>query len=162
MTNRKSELYNYIQTYENYDSDYWTSGNGNNEILFILKKYTLNSWQNLKEEIENWNSDELEILAGALSDEESWIYTEDIREILAQRSSLFAYIFIKLDTVYAIDLLDRFEFIFKGNEKSNSELSKVKAQFENIKNHQSVKMFHSTERVSFLEKILDEHINASR
>lgn len=161
MTNRKSELLNYIQTYEKYDSDYWTSGNGNNEILFIVKKYTLNSWQNLRIEIENWNCDELEILAGALSDEDSWIYTEDISEILPQRSSLFAYIFIKLDTVNAIDLLDRFEFIFKGDAKSKSELSKVKAQFENIKNHQSVKMFCSTERISFLEKKLNEHINGS-
>lgn len=37
---KKSEILHYIQEYKDRDSDYWTSGNGNNELLFILIKYT--------------------------------------------------------------------------------------------------------------------------
>ena len=160
--NRKSELHNYILTYKDYDSDYWTSGNGNNEILFMLEKYSPNSWRNLEEELESWNVSELEILAGALSDEESWIYAEDISKILPQRSSLFACIFAKIDVIYAIDLLDRFEFIFKGSKKSYSELSKIKIKFENITNQEGFRMFYSEERINFLKKTLDQHINTDR
>lgn len=161
MFTRKSEIYNYIKKYKNYDSDFWSSGHGNLEILAMLLEFTDNSWNALKSEIENWKSDEIEILAQALCDDESWYYEKSIEINLPQRSHLFANIFATIDTNIAFDLLDDFEFIFKGIPKEKILLEKVKAQIENMKNHPAYD-YCSKDRINSIEKLLVEEIKASR
>jgi len=161
MLKRKSELYNYIQKYKEYDSDFWSSGHGNIEILSMLLKFTDNSWELLKNEIAEWDSNEIEILADALCDDESWYYQESIEINLPQRSDLFAYIFATIETNLAFDLLEDFEFIFKGKPKEKDLLEKIKTQIENIKNHPSVNLFYPKDRIITIEKEIIEKIKAS-
>jgi DNA-binding ferritin-like protein (Dps family) len=161
MFKRKSELYNYIQKYKEYDSDFWSSGHGNVEILSMLLKFTDNSWELLKNEIAEWNSNEIEILADALCDDESWYYRESIEINLNQRSYLFAYIFATIETNVAFDLLDDFEFIFKGKPKEKKLLEFIKIQIENIKVHPSIHLFYPKDRISKIENEIIERIKAS-
>ena len=160
--NRNLSISDYIKIYKNDDSDYWTSGNGNNDLLTILLNYTPNSWTNIQTDLINWDSHELEIFANALSDEEGWHYSENINLILGERSSLFTYIFTIIDSNIAFDLFDKIDFIFKGEKKPKDVLEKVKIQFEKIKRHESLNLFYTQEKIYSFEKILDEEINASR
>jgi hypothetical protein len=161
MFKRKSEIYNYIQKYKDYDSDFWSSGHGNLEILSMLLKFTDNSWELLKNEIAEWNSNEIEILADALCDDESWYYQESIEINLPQRSYLFAYIFSSIETNVAFNLLDDFEFIFKGKPKEKFLVEMIKMQFENIKRHPSINLFYPKDRISTIEKEIIEKLKAS-
>jgi hypothetical protein len=159
MFTRKSEIYNYIKKYKNYDSDFWSSGHGNLEILAMLLEFTDSSWEALEKEIENWSSNEKEILANALCDDESWYYEKSIEINLHQRSHLFATIFATIETNLAYDLIDDFEFIFKGKPKEKILLEKVKTQIEKIKIHPANK-YYSKERINTIEELLSKEIEA--
>ncbi len=161
MNTRKSDLHNYIQKHKNYDSDFWSSGHGNLDILSMLLKFTDNSWESLKSEIEKWNEDEIEILANAMCDDENWYYQESIETNLAQRSYLFAHIFATVETNIAFDLIDDFEFIFKGESKEKNLLEKIKIQIDKIKVHPSLNQFYSKERITLIENMLIEKLKAS-
>jgi hypothetical protein len=161
MDNRKkSNVSEYIQKYKNYDSDYWTSALGNSEILLMLLKYTTSSWENLRDEIPNWDLDDVEILANALSDDENWCYESDITKILSQRSFLFTHIFLTTDINLAFDLFDRIEFVFKGEQKDSRILEKVSQRIDKIKIHPSISTFFTKDRIDAIEKVLSEKIKA--
>ncbi len=154
----KSEIVQYIQEYKDRDSDYWTLGNGNNELFFILLKYTENSWQNLQNELENWELDEKEILANALSDEQSWHYVDDISSILNQRSLLFSHIFSSIDTSIAYDLFDndRVGFIFKGNRKPLPLLIETEKKIREVEN--AFPSIYNEDTYGLINKMLKEEI----
>ncbi|MEZ0007120.1 hypothetical protein ABH942_002499 [Flavobacterium sp. 28YEA47A] len=156
---RKSEILHYIQEYKDRDSDYWALGNGNNELFFILIRYTENSWLNLQNELENWDLDEKEILANALSDEQSWHYIDDISSILNQRSLLFSYIFSSIDTAIAYDLFDndRVGFIFKGERKPLPLLIKIQKKLRDVKN--SFPSIYNEEKHEVINNMLAKEID---
>lgn len=159
MLNRIPEIYNYIKKYKNYDSDFWSSGHGNLEILAMLLDFTDGSWEALENEIENWSSNEKEILANALCDDESWYYEKSIEINLSQRSQMFATIFATIETNLAFDLIDDFEFIFKGKSKGKILLEKVKSQIEDMKIHPA-NGYDSKERLEKMAELLNKEIKA--
>lgn len=156
---RKSEILQYIQEYKDRDSDYWTLGNGNNELLFILIKYTKNSWLDLQNDLANWDLDEKEILANALADEQSWHYVDDIGSILNDRSLLFSYIFSSIDTAIAYDLLDndKVGFIFKGNRKPLPLLIEVQKKLREVEN--TFPSIYPENKYGLINKMLTEEID---
>lgn len=157
---RKSEILHYIQEYKDRDSDYWTLGNGNNELLFILIKYTKNSWLELQNDLVNWNLDEKEILANALADEQSWHYIDDISSILDQRSLLFSFIFSSIDTAIAYDLLDndKVGFIFKGNRKPLPLLIEIQKKLREVKN--AFPSINQESKYELIKKMLAKEIDS--
>jgi len=156
---RKSEILHYIQEYKDRDSDYWTLGNGNNELLFIFLKYTKNSWIDLQDDLENWDLDEKEILANTLADEQSWHYTDDISSILNERSRLFSYIFSSIDTAIAYDLFDndKVGFIFKGNRKPLPLLIEVQKKLREVEN--TFPSIYTENKYELINKMLAEEID---
>lgn len=156
---RKSEILHYIQEYKDRDSDYWTAGNGNNELLFILIKYTKNSWLDLQNNLANWNLDEKEILANAVSDEQSWHYVDDISFILNERSLLFSSIFSSIDTAIAYDLLDndKVGFIFKGNRKPLPLLIEVQKKLREVEN--TFPSINQEDKYKLINKMLTDEID---
>ena len=60
------ELYSFILENERNDSDYWTIGNGFDEITIILKYFKECSWDELKTDLSNWTIFQLDIFTEAV------------------------------------------------------------------------------------------------
>ena len=56
------KLYSFILQNENSDSDYWTEGSGNNDVVKILENdFSENNWVELEKDLDNWTTFQLEI-----------------------------------------------------------------------------------------------------
>lgn len=71
------ELYNHLLKYQYWDSDYWTLGGGNQELLTRLTGYNEIDWEDLNKDIINWSLNDKDILIEALSDEYEAYYFRD-------------------------------------------------------------------------------------
>lgn len=102
--------------------------------------------------------DEKEILANALSDEQSWHYVDDISSILNQRSLLFSHIFSSIDTSIAYDLFDndRVGFIFKGNRKPLPLLIETEKKIREVEN--AFPSIYNEDTYGLINKMLKEEI----
>lgn len=60
------ELYSYILKNENVDSDFWTQGNGFEDIHRILFHFDEDDWSNLANDIKNWTSFQFELFCNGL------------------------------------------------------------------------------------------------
>ena len=58
------KLYAYILENENFDSDFWVIGGGNDDVVKILEhNFSKNAWLELQVDIQYWTLDQIEILA---------------------------------------------------------------------------------------------------
>lgn len=58
------EIYAFLLEYENSDSDYWTVGYGNNDLVQVLEhKLQDDDWNDLESDLSNWTNQQLEIFA---------------------------------------------------------------------------------------------------
>jgi hypothetical protein len=73
------KLYSYILQNENSDSDYWTEGSGNNDVVKILENYfSENNWKELENDLDNWTTFQLEIFTECIL--EGTGYEDDDKE----------------------------------------------------------------------------------
>lgn len=59
-------LYSFITQNENSDSDFWTQGGGFDDIYYRLLKFEEEDWNSLKDDLENWSYDQLELFCEGL------------------------------------------------------------------------------------------------
>lgn len=59
-------LYSFITQNENRDSDFWTQGGGFDDIYYRLLKFDEEDWNSLKNDLENWSYDQLELFCEGL------------------------------------------------------------------------------------------------
>ncbi|GGI24384.1 hypothetical protein [Pedobacter mendelii] len=60
------ELYSFILKNENVDSDFWTEGNGFEDIHRILFDFDESDWTDLKNDVKNWTSFQVELFTNGL------------------------------------------------------------------------------------------------
>ena len=60
------ELYSFILRNENVDSDFWTQGNGFEDIHQILFDFEENDWNDLKNDLRNWTSFQIGLFCNGL------------------------------------------------------------------------------------------------
>lgn len=153
-------LYNIILDDENSDDDYWHAI-GYEAILSKLSGFEMPDWKELEKDLVNWTSTQLYILANALV--KGGREADIGRNIISERSFLFAYTFSIVDENTAFDLLDEFSFISEGDKKPLTLLQIIQTKFEMLKLHPSIELFYSKEKVDSIAKFLDNEIKiASR
>ncbi|RRJ92883.1 hypothetical protein [Flavobacterium macacae] len=53
------KLYSFLLTHEEWDSDFWTQGNGYEDIRRILFEFDNDDWSRLTDDLSNWTSDQI-------------------------------------------------------------------------------------------------------
>lgn len=84
------ELYSFILKNENFDSDFWTQGNGFEDIHWILFKFHGNDWNDLNSDLEKWTSFQIELFCNGLlcADYYKLDYNEDEIENIENRFAI--------------------------------------------------------------------------
>ena len=60
------KLYSFILKNEKVDSDFWTQGNGFEDIHQILFDFDENDWNDLANDLKNWTSFQIELFTNGL------------------------------------------------------------------------------------------------
>jgi hypothetical protein len=145
-------IYNEILEHQFYDSDYW-SFTGNYEIVFKLQHFNVADWADLEQDLANWKIDQIEILSDALT--EDYYQNNGAATIINQRSCLYGYILTIVDLSSAIELMENFEFISKGEPKPKPLLEKLNLLHDKIKSTVIDNPF-AAERLLKLKEIMNE------
>lgn len=100
------DLYSYILTYENTDSDWWNEGHGSSDIISKIKFYGNGIWDKLKNDILNWSGFQIELFAPSLliSYPE---YPE--KELVHERLEFFIFLLSKKASIVNCDLIGIFD-----------------------------------------------------
>ncbi len=149
-----STIKEYIEKYAGSDTDYWISGGGDLYIISRLKTLSDENWKYLKEDLINWNLNEIEILALVLSGYE---YKKS-DNILNKSCHLFIHIFISIDINSSFDMLDDIEFILQCDNLELEYFEKIIHRLEELKKHPSFDLFYSTNRIKEFEIKLNQKI----
>ena len=114
------ELYSFMLKNEMVDSDVWTVGGGNDNVIKILEYYfSEKDWKELESEIESWTTNQLEIftesiLEGSGQDENDELYsTVEMRFSLLKKLLIIAKERDILRNDIKLSLINNIEFLNK-------------------------------------------------
>lgn len=125
------EVYSFILKNENVDSDFWTQGNGYEDIDRILFEFGEDDWIALKNDLKNWTSFQIELFCNGLLyvDYYKTNYSEDEINNLENRFSVISFLLEIRETEGGIsnNIEDFFRIYFpKINTKSIKIVNSIK------------------------------------
>ena len=157
------DIYEIILKGEFSDTDYWYSVGGDN-VNSKLSKFSTEDWDKLKEDLINWQSNQIEILGIILTSSEDYFEINDIKTFQSYKSQCYTYILNICDDNLFSDLIDDLNFIKLNNYKNIQQLKLIKERLlmlENspiIENDNSTEYFYTRKRFNDFVKLLGEEI----
>jgi len=135
------KLYSFILKNEKVDSDFWTQGNGFEDIHQILFDFDENDWNDLANDLKNWTSFQIELFTNGLLCAEYYKtnYSEDE---ISNFENRFAIIPILIEIGETGEISNNIEdfikiyfpFIDSKNTKIRSSINALKKWNDNNKN----------------------------
>ncbi len=96
------KLYAYILEGENFDSDFWSIGGGNDDVVKILEhNFSENAWLELIVDIQYWSLNQIEILAECLQTGTGNYDNDEILCSINKRKNLLKEINHLIDKAYS-------------------------------------------------------------
>lgn len=130
-------IYDLILKNWDMDSDWW-SIIGNTDIHCRLDEFTRTDWKELKIDIHNWKSDQIEILSIALMDKHLDTYNSKDEEIKSWIGHIFLVTFIIIDFKLSPHLLDldldeiQLKYIFENKFNSKDFIHRAETRINKI------------------------------
>ena len=126
------KLYSFILQNENSDSDYWTEGSGNNDVVKILENdFSENNWVELEKDLDNWTTFQLEIFTecilegtGYEDDDEEFSTIENRFILLLKLLEIAKKRGINKNQISA-GLIKNIEFLDKCNEITIENITEI-------------------------------------
>lgn len=152
-----SYVYDYILKNKNSDGDFWSLGGGSVEIQYRLNDFKKEDWEDLKNEILNWNERERYILLNSITyGFDDWGYPELDDKVITDAGNFYLDMFILIDDVdKKSDIAFNGFFINKSGTKDIEKLKIVRDWILETKNFEftkSLKYIEETIEKSCLEK----------
>lgn len=120
-------LNKYILKYEDVDSDFWHSI-GFYKLIDQLVQFNQNDWSQLRNDLKNWSSQSLWIIAEMLA-----VFDDSDKLKLINITELYGYIFTIVDEETADDLFVNLVILIDGKVKDIVLLENVIARIEELK-----------------------------
>ena len=123
-------LYREILENELSDSEYWTSGHGNECVAEILSTFNSKDWRALEADLSNWTLYQLRLFCTILTA----VYDQGsiADSIVIERSYTYGYIITIVDILSSIGLMGDFDFLREGGAKPKALLDKLNSIFHTI------------------------------
>jgi hypothetical protein len=129
------ELYSFILKNEVVDSDVWTVGGGNDDVIRILEYYfTEKDWKELETEIESWTINQLEIFTESILEGSGQYENDEFNSTVENRFRLLKKL-LEIDTKRYLNQSEIRTSMFNNIEFLNKCKSITKSQAEEIVNY---------------------------
>ncbi|OUL60387.1 hypothetical protein [Flavobacterium sp. AJR] len=113
-------VYDYLLKNEYVDSDYWSWGGGSHEIQNKLNSFSEKDWEDLKEDIINWNEDDRDILIKSVAFGFDKMLTPYIKNEIVSRAGKF------LLDLFMLNIGDRNEIAYCSFFIAQSDLNNLR------------------------------------
>lgn len=114
------EVYDYLLKNEYIDSDHWSFGGGSQDIQNELNSFSDRDWEDLKEDIINWNEDDRDILIRSVAFGFDKMFTPCLRNEMVSRAGKF------LLDLFMLNIGDRNEIAYYSFFIAQSDLNNLR------------------------------------
>lgn len=130
------ELYSFILKNEVVDSDVWTVGSGNDDVIRILENYFLETdWKELETELENWSTNQLEIFTESILEGSGQNENDEFNSTMMKRFQLLKKLLIigeerdRYRNDIFLALIDNIEFLNKCKSITLEDITEIANYF---------------------------------
>ena len=113
-------VYDYLLKNEYIDSDYWSLGGGSQEIQNKLNSFSDKDWEDLKDDIINWNENDRDILIESVAFGFDKMFTPYLRNEMVSRAGKF------LLDLFMLNIGDRNEIAYYSFFIAQSDLNNLR------------------------------------
>lgn len=113
-------VYDYLLKNEYIDGDYWSMGGGSQEIQNQLNSYSDKDWEDLKEDIINWNENDRDVLIESVAFGFVNMFTPYLRNEMVSRAGKF------LLDLFMLNIGDRNEIAYYSFFIAQSDLNNLR------------------------------------
>lgn len=131
------ELYSFILKNEIIDSDVWTVGGGNDDIVRILEyHFSEKDWKELETELENWTTNQLEIFTESILDGSGQNENDEFNSTVMKRFHLLKKLLIigeerdRYRNDIFLALIDNIEFLNKCKLMTLDDATEIANYFD--------------------------------
>ncbi|MCF6142482.1 hypothetical protein L1S34_14395 [Flavobacterium sp. K77] len=113
-------VYDYLLKNEYEDSDYWSLGGGSQEIQNKLNSFSDKDWEDLKQDVINWNEDDIDVLIESVAYGFDKMFIPYLKNEMVSRAGKF------LLDLFILNIGDRNEIVYYSFFIAQSDLNNLK------------------------------------